>query len=116
MAGKGASGSSTESPPVGSEEGKHDHARMHIGSLHDVKGTSEHFKHLRPSALQPFFGSNEPEPIPAMQAERKEHPCAGYSRQVHRCLDSHNNDFTLCQTSVAAFNQCLNELGDNTLK
>lgn len=101
----------SSSSPAADASSRHDRARMHFGSLNDVEGTSHHFKHLQPSVLRPFFGANVPEPTLATQPQGNEHPCAGYSRQVHRCLDHHNNDFTFCQSSVSAFNQCLNEMG-----
>lgn len=105
-----SSPSPSSSLPSSTEARHHDRARMHFNSLNDAQGTSEHFKHLKPSILRPFFGSNVPEPTSVLASKRGEHPCAGYSRQVHQCLDQRHNEFTYCQTAVAAFNQCLNEL------
>eukprot|EP00796_Vickermania_ingenoplastis_P001550 gene1550-935_t len=90
--------------------GRHERARMHLGTLDEGHDKSKHFSHLKRSPLTPFFGSNVPEPVSSLAPKRGDHPCTAYSKQVHRCLDRTNNDFALCQSSVFAFNKCLNEL------
>lgn len=85
---------------------KYGRARGHIGGLGHVSARDV-FKNYRRSWLTPFFGANEPEPI--FKEEETLHPCQIFSREVHLCLEGHQNSFAMCQTRVAAFQQCLRE-------
>ncbi|KAG5496321.1 hypothetical protein JKF63_02623 [Porcisia hertigi] len=88
------------------EQEKYGRARTHVAGLGHVSA-KDVFRNYRRSWLTPFFGSNEPEPT--FQREGTPHPCQILSREVHKCLEAHNNSFALCQTSVATFQQCLRE-------
>lgn len=83
-------------------------ARTHFNTLGDVKG-SDAFKGYERNWLASFFGANAPEPF--MSPGPRVHPCKLFSNEVHRCLERNSNDFLLCQTRVANFQQCLKEFG-----
>lgn len=85
---------------------KYHRARMHVSSLGHVSA-KDAFRSYRPSWLTPFFGSNTPETVPRESAQL--HPCKLFSREVRNCLEASKNSYALCQTRVAAFQQCLKE-------
>ncbi|KAH9578747.1 hypothetical protein LSM04_003991 [Trypanosoma melophagium] len=84
---------------------RHFRARTHATNIGDSKkGVA--FKEFKRSWLTPFFGANEPEPLLSKGAL---HPCKQFSRQVHECLELHDNNVDFCQTKLALFQSCLIE-------